>query len=77
MTRHFAKFDCILLNHDMITKEKLIQAIQQLPDSFSLDDVIDRIILLQKIEIALGQVRTGDVHTEEEAKKRLEKWLPK
>jgi hypothetical protein len=61
----------------MITKEKLIYALNDLPESFSIDDVIDRIILLQKIEIGLEQVKSGYVHTTEEAKIILEKWLLK
>jgi len=35
----------------MITKKKLLKSIKDLPDTFSVDEIIDRIILLQKIEI--------------------------
>jgi hypothetical protein len=36
-----------------MTKEKLIQQIQELPDSFSVEELFDRIILLHKVEIGL------------------------
>ena len=36
-----------------MTKEKLIQPIQELPDSFSVEGLFDRIKLLQKVEIGL------------------------
>jgi hypothetical protein len=59
----------------MLTKEKLIQTIKDLPDNFSLDDVLERIVLLQKIEIGFDQTENGKTFTEAEAKERLEKWL--
>jgi len=43
----------------MLTKEKLIQTIQELPDKFTLDDLLDRIVLLQKIDIGLEQSKSG------------------
>jgi len=59
----------------MLTKEKLLQTINGLPDKFSLDDVLDRIILLQKIEIGLEQSQAGQTHSTDEAKGKLKKWL--
>jgi len=61
----------------MITKEKLIQTINDLPDSFSIDDLFDRIVLLQKIEIGLEQSKSGNIRSTQEAKIKLEKWLSK
>ena len=59
----------------MLTKEKLLQTIKDLPDKFSLDDVLDRIILLQKIEIGLEQSQAGQTNSTDEAKGKLKKWL--
>lgn len=61
----------------MLTKEKLIETIKELPDSFSVEDLFERIIFLQKIEIGLGQSKSGQVHTTEESRERLKKWLLK
>ena len=61
----------------MLTKEKLIETIQELPDSFSVDDLFERIIVVQKIEIGLEQSKSGRVHTTAEARERLKKWLLK
>jgi hypothetical protein len=33
---------------NMITKEKLIEAIKQLPPEFSVDEVMERILLMEK-----------------------------
>ena len=59
----------------MITKKILMQTIKDLPDKFSLDDLLDRILLLQKIDIGIEQSEAGKTHTTEEAKERLKKWL--
>lgn len=60
-----------------LTKEKVIETIKGLPDSFSADDLIERIILLQKIEIGLAQSKSGQVLSTSQARKKLKKWLPK
>lgn len=62
-------------NEIMITKEKLLQTIQNMPEIFSLDDLLDRIVLLQKIEIGLEQSQTGQTKSTEESKEILAKWL--
>lgn len=59
----------------MITKEQLIKSISDLPDVFSLDDLLDRVILLQKIEIGLEQSSEDKVSSTEDAKEKLKKWL--
>jgi hypothetical protein len=59
----------------MLTKQKLIKAISGLPDIFSLEEVIDRIVLLQKIEIGIEQADKGQSISTMQAKKKLKKWL--
>ena len=59
----------------MLSKKKIIKTIESLPDKFSIEDVIDRIVLLQKIEIGLEQSDRGDTYSTKEAKKKLKKWL--
>ena len=59
----------------MITKEQLIATIKQLPSEFSIDEVIDRIVLLDKIETGLQQSQKGQVTPDTELDKKLPKWL--
>ena len=59
----------------MLTKKQLLNTIKELPDKFSADEVIDRIILLQKIEIGLEQSASDKVNSTTSAKKKLKKWL--
>ncbi len=59
----------------MLQREKLIETIKQLPSKFSVDEVIDRIFLLDKIETGLQQSRKGEVTPDEELDKKLPEWL--
>lgn len=58
-----------------MTKEQVITSLQDLPDSFEPEQLIERLISLQKMEEGLEQVKRGEVVTVEEAKQRLSKWL--
>jgi len=59
----------------MITKAKLIASLQDLPEEFSIDELIERLIVIQKIEEGQKQAREGRTNTTEEAKQKLSKWL--
>ncbi len=59
----------------MLVKEKVIEAIQSLPSQFSIDDVVEKLIVLEKIEIGLKQVAEGKVLSTQEAKEKMKKWL--
>ena len=59
----------------MLTKDKIKKSIDSLPDNLTVDQVIDRIILLDKIEQGLKDVEEGNVYTNEQAKAKLNKWL--
>ena len=59
----------------MLTKEKIIEAIKDMPNKFSVDDLLERIMLMQKIEIGIEQSSTGKVVSTDQAKERLKKWL--
>jgi len=58
-----------------MTKEQVITSLQDLPDSFEPEQLIERLISLQKMEEGLAQAKRGQVVTVEEAKERLTKWL--
>lgn len=59
----------------MLTKTQLIKTITDLPEKFSMEDLLDRIMLLQKIEIGLEQSASGQTLTTNQAKEKLKKWL--
>jgi len=59
----------------MLTKGNVIKTISKFPDNFTLDEVIDKLIFMDKVERGLDQSFNNKVHTNEEAKKRLANWL--
>ena len=58
----------------MLTRDKVQQLIDHMPERFSVDDLIGEIILLQKIEIAREQVKNGEFLTEDEMDKEIDSW---
>jgi hypothetical protein len=46
----------------MLTKEKVKELVDHMPDTFSVDELVGEIILLQKIEIAREQFKNGDYY---------------
>ena len=59
----------------MISKEKLLETIKEMPELFSIDELADKIILLNKIDIALEQSKNNEVKSAEDARQQLQKWL--
>ena len=57
----------------MITKKQILSSMKELPESFSAEEIIDKIILLQKIDIGLEQSRNGKIVSEIDARKKLKK----
>lgn len=58
----------------MITKDKAIEVIKSLPEEFSIEELMDRLILLNKIETGLRQAERGETFTIEQAKKMVKEW---
>ena len=52
-----------------------MKSLQEMPDKFSIDELLDKLFLLHKIEEGLSQIEHGQVISLEEAKKRHAKWL--
>lgn len=59
----------------MITKKKLLLSIKDLPENFSIDELLDRILFLQKVETGLEQSAKGQTFSTKQAKIKLKKWL--
>lgn len=59
----------------MISKKSVIQGLEQLPDQFSVDELLERLLLIEKIETGLQQSIDRKTVSTVEAKEKLEKWL--
>ena len=59
----------------MINKKQLLESINALPNKFSAEEIIEKIILLQKIDLGIEQSKSGKVLSDGDARKKLKKWL--
>jgi hypothetical protein len=59
----------------MLNKNKVLRTLENLPDTFSIEEIIDQLVLLQKIEVGLEQATNNKTVSIEEAKLKLAKWL--
>ena len=59
----------------MLTKDKVKELIDHMPETFSVDDLVERIILLQKIEAAEKEIENGEGIDWEDMKKEMDQWL--
>ena len=54
-----------------ITRERMIEALRELPPEASVDDAIERLVFLAKIEEGLTQLDRGEGIPHDEVKRRL------
>ena len=57
----------------MTTKEKVLSVLNSLDENATLDEVIDRLYLLRKIELGITQADAGDVIDHDEFMAELER----
>jgi predicted transcriptional regulator len=55
----------------MTTKEKVVQAVQALPNDASIEDAMERLFLLAKVEKGLQQADAGELIPHEKVKERM------
>ena len=55
-------------------RDKAIEAIKELPPEFDLDDLIERLIFVDKVEKGLKQLDEGKTVPHDEVKKITKKW---
>lgn len=56
----------------MLKKSKILEQIEMLPDEFPIDELVERLILIDKVERGLNDVSEGRVIYHEEMRKRVE-----
>lgn len=59
----------------MTTKEKVMQAVRELPDNSSFEDAMEKLFFLAKIEKGLCQADAGTTIPHAQVKARMAKWL--
>jgi len=58
----------------METKQQILKAIEELPDDAGVEEALDRLYLLYKIEKGLRQADRGEFLSQEQVRERVSKW---
>ena len=59
----------------MTVKDKVIHAVQDLPDNASIEDAMERLLFLSKLEKGIQQADSGQTITHAQVKEKMAKWL--
>lgn len=59
----------------MLTKTILKEQIEKFPEEFSIDELIENLILIEKIETGNRQSESGEVISEVEIENEIERWF--
>ena len=59
----------------MLTKSRLKEQIEKLPEQFSIDELVESLILIEKIENGNKQSEKGEVIEDTELDNEIEKWF--
>ena len=59
----------------MLTKETFIAHIKDLPENFSLDELMEKLLFLYKLEMSLEQSKNKLTTPHETVKEQFKKWL--
>ncbi|MBK7011230.1 MAG: hypothetical protein IPH36_22625 [Saprospiraceae bacterium] len=65
----------IKLNKYVGPKKLVNSQIKEMPDEFTLDELIERLIIVEKVNRSLKEVEQGKTITEEEQDEKMAKWF--
>lgn len=58
----------------MLTKNTVRHSIDNLPDSFTIDELIEQLIFIEKVEEGIKQSDEGKTVSNDDVKSMIEKW---
>ncbi|MBI3921473.1 MAG: hypothetical protein HY318_08665 [Armatimonadetes bacterium] len=58
-----------------VAKEDMLKVLQDLPEETTVEEAMERLFLLYKVERGIQQADAGQKVSHEEAKRRMRKWL--
>ena len=51
----------------MLTRMQVFDTLEKMPEQFSIDQLFDKLLFINKVEIGLAQSENGQVNTKEQA----------
>ena len=58
----------------MLTKDKVKKTIERLPEQFTVDQIVEQLIILDKIEEGLKDIEEGSVYSTDQVKQELKRY---
>jgi predicted transcriptional regulator len=55
-------------------REKVIATINELPQEFELEELLEKLVFVEKVDNGLRQLETGQVKSHERVKEIVKKW---
>ncbi len=55
-------------------RDKAIETINKLPNEFDLDELIERLLFMEKVERGIDQIKEGRIKSHQEVKELAKKW---
>lgn len=59
----------------MTTKDRVLHAVQDLPDDSSIEDVMERLLFMAKVERGIQQADAGKTISHGQVREKMAKWL--
>ncbi len=57
-----------------MTKETILAAVQALPEPIDFNELLERLIFIEKVEEGLRQSEAGETISQEEVERRVQSW---
>lgn len=55
-------------------REKVMDAVKEFPEEFELEDLIEKLVFVEKVEKGLNQLRKGETVSHEKVRDIVKKW---
>lgn len=59
----------------MLTRKILKEQIDKFPEEFSIDELVERLILIEKVENGMNQPERGEIISDTDLDHEVEKWF--
>lgn len=59
----------------MLSKTKIKEQIEQLPDHFTIDELMERLVFVDKVEAGLNDSKNGKTISEKDLDNLIKKWV--
>lgn len=59
----------------MLTRNKVKEQIDKFPEEFSIDELVERLILIEKVENGMTQSEHGEIISDIDLDKEVKKWF--